>query len=76
MPSGRLLLGAVADDYTGGSDMAGMLAAAGVRTVQTFGVPDAAALEAARDAEALVVSLKSRSTGPRSIPRARATSVP
>src|SRR4051794_40757408 len=31
-----LLLAAIADDYTGGSDMAGMLAAHGVRTLQTF----------------------------------------
>ena len=53
----RLRLGAVADDYTGGSDMAGMLAGRGVRTVQTFGVP----AEPVADAEAIVVSLKSRS---------------
>ena len=53
----KLLVGAVADDYTGGSDMAGMLAGQGVRTVQTFGVPT----EPVADAEAIVVSLKSRS---------------
>ena len=53
----RLLLAAIADDYTGGSDMAGMLAGEGVRTVQTFGIPEAPL----PDVEAVVVSLKSRS---------------
>ena len=62
----RLLLAAIADDYTGGSDMAGMLAGEGVRTVQTFGVPDGPI----DDAEAVVVSLKSRS-----IPSAEAVRV-
>jgi uncharacterized protein YgbK (DUF1537 family) len=56
-----LLLAAIADDYTGGSDMAGMLAGEGVRTVQMFGVPDESAMAAASDAEAIVVSLKTRS---------------
>lgn len=60
----RLLFGAIADDYTGGSDLAGMLASRGVRTIQTFGVPDDAVLAAARDAEAVCVSLKSRSIDP------------
>lgn len=60
----RLLLGAIADDYTGGSDLAGMLASQGVRTIQTFGVPDDAVLAAAADAEAVCVSLKSRSIDP------------
>jgi 3-dehydrotetronate 4-kinase len=56
-----LLLGAIADDYTGGSDMAGMLASQGVRTLQTFGQPEAATLEVAREFDAVVVSLKTRS---------------
>ncbi len=56
-----LLLAAIADDYTGGSDLAGMLAAQGVRTLQTFGLPDEASLKAAADADVIVVSLKSRS---------------
>ena len=38
-----------------------MLAGEGVRTVQTFGVPDEETLSVAADAEAVVVSLKSRS---------------
>ncbi len=36
-----LVLGVVADDYTGASDLANTLAQAGLRTVQTIGVPDA-----------------------------------
>ena len=36
-----LVLGAVADDYTGASDLANTLAQAGLRTVQTIGVPEA-----------------------------------
>ncbi|MDX2179017.1 MAG: four-carbon acid sugar kinase family protein [Bryobacteraceae bacterium] len=49
----------VADDFTGGSDLAGMLFERGVRVVQTFGVPDRTP-----DADAVVVSLKSRSIDP------------
>jgi uncharacterized protein YgbK (DUF1537 family) len=59
--SSEVMLAAIADDYTGGSDMAGMLAGAGVRTVQMFGVPDEQSLRAAGEAEAVVVSLKTRS---------------
>jgi uncharacterized protein YgbK (DUF1537 family) len=59
-----LLLGAIADDYTGGSDMAGMLATQGVRTLQTFGLPDEETIDAARGCDAVVISLKSRSIEP------------
>lgn len=57
----NLHFAAIADDFTGGSDLAGMLFEQGVRTVQTFGVPgsDEAALMARYDA--VVVSLKTRS---------------
>jgi uncharacterized protein YgbK (DUF1537 family) len=34
-----LLLGCIADDFTGGTDLAGMLVNAGMRTVQMIGVP-------------------------------------
>ena len=51
-----MLLGCIADDLTGASDLALMLARNGLRTVQTIGVPDATAPEA----EAVVVALKSR----------------
>ncbi|MBN8914294.1 MAG: four-carbon acid sugar kinase family protein [Rhizobiales bacterium] len=54
-----LTLGVIADDYTGASDLANTLSKEGVRTVQTIGVPDAAL--ALPDADAVVVSLKSRS---------------
>ena len=54
-----LRLGAVADDYTGASDLAGTLAGAGLRVVQTIGVP--AADLALPEVDAVVVALKSRS---------------
>ncbi len=54
-----LLLGAVADDYTGASDLANTLHRNGLSTIQTIGVPGAG-LEV-DDAEAIVVALKIRS---------------
>lgn len=55
-----LLLGCIADDYTGGTDLAGTLVQNGMRTVQTVcGVPDAGWLQSL-DADAVVVALKSR----------------
>jgi 3-dehydrotetronate 4-kinase len=54
-----LVLGAVADDYTGASDLANTLAQAGLRTMQTIGVPDAG--WRLPDVDAVVVALKSRS---------------
>ncbi len=36
-----LLLGAVADDYTGASDLANTLSCNGLATIQTIGVPAA-----------------------------------
>jgi uncharacterized protein YgbK (DUF1537 family) len=54
-----LALGCIADDYTGASDLANTLTRAGLRTVQTIGVPaDDLKLP---DVDAVVVSLKSRS---------------
>jgi len=54
-----LKLGCIADDYTGASDLANTLTRAGLRTVQTIGVPaDGLALP---EVDAVVVSLKSRS---------------
>jgi 3-dehydrotetronate 4-kinase len=54
-----LALGCIADDYTGASDLANTLTRAGLRTVQTIGVPlnDLVLPEV----DAVVVSLKSRS---------------
>lgn len=54
-----LILGAVADDYTGASDLANTFTKAGLRTVQTIGVPDPAL--PLPDVDAVVVALKSRS---------------
>jgi uncharacterized protein YgbK (DUF1537 family) len=51
------LLGCIADDFTGATDLAGILVRAGMRTVQTVGVP-AGPLGA--EVDAVVVALKSR----------------
>jgi uncharacterized protein YgbK (DUF1537 family) len=53
-----MLLGCIADDFTGASDLANTLTAAGMRTVLTIGIPPEGA---APDADAVVVALKSRS---------------
>jgi uncharacterized protein YgbK (DUF1537 family) len=54
-----LILGCIADDYTGASDLANTLTRCGLRTVQTIGVPaDDLRLP---DVDAVVVALKSRS---------------
>jgi 3-dehydrotetronate 4-kinase len=52
------LLGCIADDFTGATDLASMLVRNGMRTVQLIGVPEAS--EAPPDADAVVVALKSR----------------
>lgn len=54
----RLLLGAIADDFTGATDLANTLVKGGMRTVQIIGVPAAGA--AVPEADAIVVALKSR----------------
>ncbi|MFM0636840.1 four-carbon acid sugar kinase family protein [Paraburkholderia metrosideri] len=51
------LLGCIADDFTGATDLANMLVRGGMRTVQTIGVP---ASNDVVEADALVVALKSR----------------
>jgi hypothetical protein len=53
-----VLLGAIADDFTGATDLCNTLVRRGMRTVQLIGVP-APGTEIA-DAEAVVVALKSR----------------
>jgi uncharacterized protein YgbK (DUF1537 family) len=53
----RALLGCIADDFTGATDLANMLVRGGMRTVQTIGVPEK---EETIEADALVVALKSR----------------
>jgi len=59
-PTSRPVLGCIADDFTGATDLANMLVRAGMRTVQTIGVPPAGAEAIAADADAIVVALKSR----------------
>ena len=53
----KILLGCIADDFTGATDLANNLVRAGMRVVQTIGVPGQA-LDA--QADAVVVALKSR----------------
>jgi uncharacterized protein YgbK (DUF1537 family) len=53
-----VLLGCIADDFTGATDLASMLVRHGMATVQLIGVP-AAAVEPG-DVQAVVVALKSR----------------
>jgi len=53
----RALLGCIADDFTGATDLANMLVRGGMRTVQTIGVPQEDETIAA---DAIVVALKSR----------------
>jgi len=54
-------LGCIADDFTGATDLANNLVRAGMRVVQTIGVPTAPLAEAA---DAVVVALKSRTIAP------------
>jgi uncharacterized protein YgbK (DUF1537 family) len=52
-----ILLGCIADDFTGGTDLAGMLVKYGMRTVQMIGVPTEPLPEGV---DAVVIALKSR----------------
>ena len=54
----QLLLGCIADDFTGASDLANTLAREGMRTTQYIDIPEA---EQTCDCEAAIISLKSRS---------------
>ena len=56
-----LMLGCIADDFTGATDLANNLVRAGMRVVQTIGVPTSL-LPA--DCNAVVVALKSRTISP------------
>ncbi|KND58417.1 hypothetical protein BVER_02401c [Candidatus Burkholderia verschuerenii] len=53
----QALLGCIADDFTGATDLANMLVRGGMRTVQSIGVPP---VGTQIEADALVVALKSR----------------
>src|SRR5438067_4437914 len=56
-----LKLGCIADDFTGATDLANNLVRAGMRVVQTIGVP---AGTLAAEVDAVVVALKSRTLAP------------
>lgn len=56
-----LMLGCIADDFTGATDLANNLVRSGMRVVQTIGVPDG---PLAADVDAVVVALKSRTIAP------------
>ncbi|MBL8378455.1 MAG: four-carbon acid sugar kinase family protein [Burkholderiales bacterium] len=51
-----MILGCIADDFTGATDLASMLVKGGMRAVQTIGVPDGPV----PDVDAVVIALKSR----------------
>jgi uncharacterized protein YgbK (DUF1537 family) len=53
-----MLLGCIADDFTGATDLASTLVRGGMRTVQLIGIPTGPA----PDADAVVIALKSRTT--------------
>ncbi|HET9045697.1 MAG TPA: 3-oxo-tetronate kinase, partial [Casimicrobiaceae bacterium] len=56
-----MLLGCIADDFTGATDLANNLVRSGMRVVQTIGVPTG---PQDGDADAVVVALKSRTNPP------------
>ena len=57
----KLVLGCIADDFTGATDLANNLVRAGMRVVQAIGVPEGP-LDV--DVDAVVVALKSRTIAP------------
>ena len=59
--SKTLLLGCIADDFTGATDLANNLVRAGMRVVQTIGVPTE---PLSAEVDAVVVALKSRTIAP------------
>ncbi len=65
-----LLLGCIADDFTGATDLANTLVKSDLRTVQLIGLP--ADAKPIPDAEAVVIALKSRSIPPGDLDLARA----
>ena len=58
---GAIKLGCIADDFMGASDLANNLVRAGMRVVQTIGVPTG---PLSADVDAVVVALKSRTVAP------------
>lgn len=58
MKTNKLLLGCIADDFTGAGDIASFLTRGGLRTILISGIP--ADGDIPKDADAVVISLKSR----------------
>ena len=56
-----ILLGCIADDFTGATDLANNLVRAGMRVIQTVGVPEE---DLESDVDAVVIALKSRTIAP------------
>jgi 3-dehydrotetronate 4-kinase len=56
-----MLLGCIADDFTGATDLANNLVRSGMRVVQTIGLPTQPLTQ---DADAVVIALKSRTVAP------------
>jgi uncharacterized protein YgbK (DUF1537 family) len=56
-----ILLGCIADDFTGATDLANNLVRAGMRVIQTVGVPEG---DLEIDVDAVVIALKSRTIAP------------
>ena len=57
----KIQLGCIADDFTGATDLANNLVRAGMRVVQTIGVPSS---PLGAEVDAVVVALKSRTVAP------------
>lgn len=60
--SGKLLVGCVADDFTGATDVANIFARGGLKATVVIGIPDD---DREIDAEAIVVALKTRTIDPK-----------
>src|SRR5262247_3271029 len=56
-----MLLGCIADDFTGATDLANMLVRGGMRTIQAIGVPTE---PCGQEVDAVVIALKSRTIDP------------
>lgn len=57
----KIVLGCIADDFTGASDLANNLVRAGMRVLQTIGIPTS---PLSAEVDAVVVALKSRTIAP------------
>lgn len=58
--SGNLILGCIADDFTGASDAASFLVEGGLRTLLFNGIPTEADAEKGQQVDAIVIALKTR----------------